>query len=76
MLRASSTARMLPNQVACDRSESDTPPCGATALIHDLRFIYANEPPVPRDSPVGAELQVECPKCGMRRQFVWYEAPA
>lgn len=68
--RLNKNGDMSSNTLICGNRERDGQSCGELSLVHDIRFVYERDPPVFGDPPIEAECDIECPRCGFRRQVV------
>jgi hypothetical protein len=75
-LAATRNSLMQPATIICDNMRPTAAPCGETALVHGVRYIYAPAgagasaaAPVLRE----AQFLIDCPRCGKRTQIERYE---
>jgi hypothetical protein len=65
---------MPPKTIPCDNARHDGAPCGETALVHMVHYMYDMGQQPGSTEPVhvlrGTTYDIECPRCGRRQQTV------
>jgi hypothetical protein len=56
-----------PTQV-CLGPDAEGWPCGAEALVHQVRYLYDSDGPKTGQRFIEVEYIIECPRCGQRTQ--------
>jgi hypothetical protein len=68
---------MQPATIICDKHQGDGTPCGETALIQGVHYVYSRNHETGSQAASHmlreAHFVIDCPRCGRRTQIEKYE---